>query len=141
MSDQMLLSRLSQFVQEIPVGQVTTFWHLAWALGIRGNRSALRIGQLVAQLQGRDLPRHRIVLKQQHRGMVPPKSAKSGAVSMVEVMALLKREGVPFDGDYIRLTECLWTPHQSATHSDLLRIVLPKTDEPLDATEKIRKVV
>jgi alkylated DNA nucleotide flippase Atl1 len=141
MSDQMLLTHLLGLVREIPAGKVTTFWHLARALGIAGNRSALRVGQLVAKLQGQDVPYQRIVLKLHHRGMVPLKSARSGRASMVDIIALLKCEGVPFDGDYIRLKECLWTPNRSVANFDPPSIPLRKTDDQLDAAEKIRKVV
>lgn len=103
MSSNDFFERVWQIVRQIPRGTVTTYGHIAAALGIR--RAARTVGWALNASIGRvDIPAHRVVNRW---------GALSGRMHFPTptlMRELLEAEGVTFDGDRVRLEKHLWVP-------------------------------
>lgn len=95
--------RVYALVQTIPEGSVTTYGHIAKALGTKDSR---RIGHALHANPSGDLtPCHRVVSKD---GEISKSYAFGGSF---EQYAKLKSEGVTFiDRTHVNIQEHLWIP-------------------------------
>ncbi|MCX7930848.1 MAG: MGMT family protein [Chlorobi bacterium] len=90
-------------VRQIPRGKVTTYGHIAGALGIRS--AARTVGWALNAVAGcSDIPAHRVVNR---NGELTGRMHFATPTLMRE---LLEAEGVSFDGDRVRLERHLWVP-------------------------------
>ncbi|MCX7879406.1 MAG: MGMT family protein [Ignavibacteria bacterium] len=96
--------KVFEVVRQIPKGKVTTYGHIARALGIKG--SALMVGWALNSLanQVTDVPCHRVVNRRGEltgwRYFPTPNFMKEMLIS----------EGVSFIGDCVNLEKHLWVP-------------------------------
>lgn len=91
-----------EMVRHVPVGRVTSYGALGLALDNR--ISGLVVGNWMSKCPG-DIPWWRVVAKDGR--LVVFKRDVSFAVTQRN---LLEAEGVPFDGDRVRVAECYWEP-------------------------------
>ena len=97
--------RVYDLVRQIPSGRVTTYGHIAQALGMRS--SARMVGwalNAIALSDRQDIPAHRVVNRF---------GALSGRLHFETPFAMRERleaEGVAFNGDEVDLSRHLWTP-------------------------------
>ncbi len=97
--------RVYELVRQIPSGRVTTYGHIAEALGMRS--SARMVGwalNAIALRDRQDIPAHRVVNRF---------GALSGRQHFETPYAMRERleaEGVQFIGDEVDLSRHLWAP-------------------------------
>jgi O-6-methylguanine DNA methyltransferase len=104
MSGDDFYERVWEIVRCIPRGKVTTYGHIAVALGMRS--SARTVGWALNAAAGRDdIPAHRVVNR---CGELTGRMHFATPTLMRE---LLEAEGVTFDGDRVRLDRHLWIPN------------------------------
>ncbi len=90
-------------VRSIPVGKVTTYGTIAFALG--AGRRGRQVGQALASLSEYDAPAHRVV---NHSGVLTGAHAFGPPGTM---RALLEAEGVTFREDgRVDMARHLWEP-------------------------------
>jgi methylated-DNA-protein-cysteine methyltransferase related protein len=103
--------RIYAVVARIPRGKVATYGQVATLAGLP--RQARLVGYALNVLPaGSPLPWHRVV---NARGQVSPR--RSGLGHDQIQAQLLKREGVKWSGDSIRLAEHQWRPRAPRAHA------------------------
>lgn len=107
MENKDIYQKIFDIVRQIPVGKVTTYGHIARAIGIR--MSARMVGWALNSLafQQTDVPAHRVVNR---RGELTGRRYFPTPNYMKE---LLVSEGVSFIGDAVDLNKHLWIPEIS----------------------------
>jgi len=96
-------SRVLEIVQQIPFGRVTTYGHIAAALGAR--HSSRMVGYALNNVKNRDfIPCHRVINR---NGELTGKLHFATPTLMRE---LLEAEDVEFIGDAVNLEKHLWVP-------------------------------
>jgi len=96
--------KVYRLVRTIPEGKVTTYGHLAHALG---TKDARRIGHALHGNPDPNTPCHRVVNKE---GKLAPSYAFGGADIQKQK---LESEGINFVGDNVNLEKHLWAPDSS----------------------------
>ena len=97
--------RVYDLVRQVPYGHVTTYGHIAQALGLRS--SARMVGwalNAIALSDREDIPAHRVVNRF---------GALSGRMHFETPFAMRERleaEGVTFNGENVDLARHLWDP-------------------------------
>ena len=105
MSTSDFYERVYDLVRQIPYGRVTTYGHIAEALGMRS--SARMVGwalNAIALADRQDIPAHRVVNRF---------GALSGRMHFETPFAMRERleaEGVTFAGENVDLQQHLWEP-------------------------------
>ena len=97
--------RVHELVRQIPPGRVTTYGHIAQALGLRS--SARMVGwalNAVALRDRTDIPAHRVVNR------LGELSGKMHFETPFAMRERLEAEGVQFIGDAVDLHRHLWVP-------------------------------
>ncbi len=95
--------RVLEIVQQIPFGRVTTYGHIAAALGAR--RSSRMVGYALNNVKDRDLiPCHRVINR---NGEL---SGKLHFATPTLMRELLEAENIEFTGDAVNLAKYLWVP-------------------------------
>lgn len=104
MKNKDLFDKIFEIVKKIPEGKVTTYGHIARAVGI--GMSARMVGWALNSLayQQTDIPAHRVVNR---RGELTGKKYFPTPNYMKE---LLLSEGITFIGDAVDLNKHLWIP-------------------------------
>ncbi|GAB1430693.1 MGMT family protein [Ignavibacteria bacterium] len=104
--------RVYAIAMQIPSGKVTTYGHIAAALG---SRSASRmVGYALNSVKGRDeIPCHRVVNR---NGELTGKMHFATPTAMRQA---LEAEGVEFIGEAVNMKKHLWLPAVSATDDAL----------------------
>ncbi|MCS6999750.1 MAG: MGMT family protein [Bacteroidota bacterium] len=103
MSSTDFFERVWALVRMIPPGKVTTYGHIATALGAKS--AARTVGWALHAAVGRDdIPAHRVVNR---RGELTGRMHFATPTLMRE---LLLAEGVTFDGERVCLERHLWIP-------------------------------
>ncbi|MEJ5285952.1 MAG: Methylated-DNA-[protein]-cysteine S-methyltransferase [Candidatus Kapaibacterium sp.] len=107
MENKDIYQKIFDIVRQIPVGKVTTYGHIARAIGI--GMSARMVGWALNSLafQQTDVPAHRVVNR---RGELTGRRYFPTPNYMKE---LLVSEGVSFIGDAVDLNKHLWIPEIS----------------------------
>ena len=99
-------SRVWRVVEDIPTGHVTTYGHIATALG--ATRSARMVGWALNAASGLPIPCHRVV----NRFGGLSGSLHFGGPHIMEDM--LRSEGIAFDDENcVLLDKHLWVPSES----------------------------
>lgn len=102
--------RVYEVVAEIPTGCVTTYGHIARALGVAG--SARAVGWALNSAAGTPLPCHRVVNR---RGALTGARHFESPTAMEE---RLRSEGVQFNEEgEVRLDLHLWDPEEEAARA------------------------
>lgn len=92
-------------VRQIPRGSVTTYGHIAAALGLRSGARLVGWAMNAIPLHLRhEIPAHRVVNR---NGELTGRMHFETPFVMRE---RLESEGVPFHGDRVALERCLWVP-------------------------------
>ncbi len=95
--------RVLEIVQQIPFGRVTTYGHIAAALGAR--RSSRMVGYALNNVKDRNhIPCHRVINR---NGELTGKLHFATPTLMRE---LLEAEDIEFIGDAVNLARYLWIP-------------------------------
>jgi len=98
-------------VRCIPFGKVTTYGHIAAAIGVRsGARLVGWALNCISGSENADIPAHRVVNRF---------GALSGRMHFETPYAMRERlesEGVSFNGEYVDLEQCLWIPEPVANN-------------------------
>ncbi|MGB9771575.1 MAG: MGMT family protein [Candidatus Kapaibacteriota bacterium] len=104
MKDKDIYEKIFEIVRQIPFGKVTTYGHIAKAVGIK--MSARMVGWALNSLAFKqsDVPAHRVVNR---RGELTGKRYFPSPEYMKE---LLLSEGITFVGEAVDLNKHLWTP-------------------------------
>lgn len=103
--------RVYAVTMRIPFGMVTTYGHIAAALGARS--SSRMVGYALNSVKGRDeIPCHRVVNR---NGELTGKLHFATPTAMREA---LEAEGVEFIGEAVNMKKHLWIP--SASGDDIL---------------------
>ena len=91
------------FCKKVPRGRVTTYGEIARAMGKPG--SARAVGQaLKRNPYAPRVPCHRVVKSDGGIGGYEG----AGAEGMEKKVGMLRREGIPFEKDRIRIRDCLY---------------------------------
>ncbi len=100
--------RVYEIVRQIPFGKVTTYGHIAAALGAKS--SARLVGYALNGVghydRANDIPCHRVINR------LGELSGKMHFETPTLMRELLEAEGVEFDGDAVRLEKHLWKPDE-----------------------------
>lgn len=104
MENKDIYEKIFDIVRQIPLGKVTTYGHIAKAIGIK--MSARMVGWALNSLafQQTDIPAHRVVNR---RGELTGRRYFPSPNYMKE---LLLSEGVTFIGEAVDLHKHLWVP-------------------------------
>ncbi|MBI3258412.1 MAG: MGMT family protein [Ignavibacteriae bacterium] len=95
--------RVLQIVMQIPFGKVTTYGHIAYALGSK--KSSRMVGYALNSVHNRDeIPCHRVINR---NGEL---SGKLHFATPTLMRELLEGEGVEFIGEMVNLSKHLWIP-------------------------------
>ena len=95
--------RVFQIVMQIPFGNVTTYGHIASALGSR--KSSRMVGFALNTVKDRiNIPCHRVINR---NGEL---SGKLHFATPTLMRELLEAEGIEFNGDAVDLNKFLWIP-------------------------------
>jgi len=95
--------RVLQIVMQIPFGKVTTYGHIASALGSR--KSSRMVGYALNSVKDRiNIPCHRVINR---NGEL---SGKLHFATPTLMRELLEAEGVEFNGESVNLPNYLWIP-------------------------------
>lgn len=95
--------RVLQIVMQIPFGRVTTYGHIAYALGSK--KSSRMVGYALNSVHNRDeIPCHRVINR---NGEL---SGKLHFATPTLMRELLEGEDVEFIGDAVNLQKFLWIP-------------------------------
>lgn len=96
-------TRVWEIVEQIPLGKVSTYGHIAEALGAR--RSARMVGWALNAASGQPIPCHRVV----NRFGGLSGGLHFGGPHIME--DLLRSEGISFDDDgCVEMSDQLWVP-------------------------------
>ncbi|MBK9246583.1 MAG: MGMT family protein [Ignavibacteria bacterium] len=95
--------RVIDLVSQIPYGRVTTYGHIAAALGAR--KSSRMVGYALNNVKNRDyIPCHRVINR---NGEL---SGKLHFATPTLMREMLEAENIEFTGDAVNLAKHLWIP-------------------------------
>lgn len=98
-----MYDKVMKIVDQIPEGKVTTYGHIARAIG--ASRSARMVGWVLNSNKGAtDHPCHRVVNR------LGELSGKMHFPTPTYMKEILENEGVTFSGESVNMKEHLWIP-------------------------------